>query len=214
MYSLKLPPHHLIHNPHIALDYLHDFGADVFVGVVGHGDAVVAIGVHLYGCVNGLKEALLVDAADEEAAFVEGFGSFGAGADADCGERVADGGEEAALFGEGAAVGDYCECVHLQAVVVVEAEGFVLDDAGVELESACFEPFAATGVAAVENRHIIFLRHRVDGIEKAQEVLLGVDVLLAVGTQKNVAALSEAQALMHVRCLYLGEVLMQDFGHG
>ena len=207
------PPHHLIHYPHIALDYLHDLGADVFIDIVGHGDAVVAIGVHLHGCVNGLKEALLVDAADEEAAFVEGFGAFGAGADADCGEGVADGGEEAALFGEGAAVGDYSEGVHLEAVVVVEAEGFVLDDARVELESACLKSLAAAGVAAVENRHIIFLRHRVDGIEKAQEVLLSVDVLLAVGTQKNVAALGEAQALMHVRFLYLGEVLVQDFGH-
>ena len=91
---LFLPPHHLIHYPHIALDYLHDLGADVFVGVVGHGDAVVAVGVHLHGCVNCLKEALLADAADEEAAFVEGFGAFGAGADADCRERVAYAGEE------------------------------------------------------------------------------------------------------------------------
>ena len=187
LYSLHLlPPHHLIDYPHIALDYLHDLGADVFVGVVGHGDAVVAICVHLHGCVNGLKEALLVDAADEEAAFVEGFGPFGAGADADCGEGVADGGKEAALFGQSAAVGDYCEGVHLEAVVVVEAEGFVLDDARVEFESACFEPLAAAGVAAVEDGHIVFLRHCVDGTEEAEEVALGVDVFFAVGGEEYI----------------------------
>ena len=43
---LELPPHHLIHNPSIALDNLDDFGGDVFVDVVGDGEAVVAGGVH------------------------------------------------------------------------------------------------------------------------------------------------------------------------
>ena len=210
---LLLPPHHLIHNPHIALNYLDHLGADVFIDIVRHGDAVVAICVHLYGCVNGLKEALFVDAADKEAAFVEGFGTFGAGADADCRERVADRCEEAAFLWQGARVRDHCKGVHLEAVVVVEAEGFVLDDAGVELESAGFESLAAAGVAAVENRHIIFLRHCVDGVEKAEEILLSVDVLLAVGTQKNVAALLQAEALVHVGSLYLGEVVVQNLRH-
>lgn len=43
---LELPPHHLIHNPSVALDDFDDFGGDVFVDVVGDGEAVVAGGVH------------------------------------------------------------------------------------------------------------------------------------------------------------------------
>lgn len=44
-------------------------------------------------------------------------------------------GEETALFGEGATITYYGEGVHLETVVVVEAEGLVLDDTWVELEA-------------------------------------------------------------------------------
>ena len=64
---------------------------------------------------------MLVDAGDEEAGLVEGFGALCAGADADGGEGMSHAGEETALLGQGAAVGDDGESVHLQAVVVVEA---------------------------------------------------------------------------------------------
>lgn len=57
-------------------------------------DAVVAVCVHFDCCVNCLKQALFVNADDEKTTFVEGLGALGAGADADCRERVADGGEE------------------------------------------------------------------------------------------------------------------------
>ncbi len=40
---MSLPPDHLIHNPRIALDDLHHFGAHVLVHIVGHGDAVVGV---------------------------------------------------------------------------------------------------------------------------------------------------------------------------
>ncbi len=46
------------------------------------------------GGVDGLKEAGGVDAGEDEAAFVEGFRAFGAGADADGRERMTDGCEE------------------------------------------------------------------------------------------------------------------------
>ena len=44
---LPLPPHHLVDDAGVALDDFHDFGGDVFFDVVRHGDAVVAVGVHL-----------------------------------------------------------------------------------------------------------------------------------------------------------------------
>ena len=175
---------------------------------------MVAGFVHLDGGVDGLQEALLVDAGDEEAGFVEGLGALGAGTDADGREGVTDAGEETAFLGEGAAVGDDGESVHLEAVVVVEAEGLVADDARVELESAGFQALAAAGVAAVEDGHVVFPGHGVDGAEEAEEVLLGVDVFFAVGAEEDVFALLQAQALMDVGGFNLGEVLVQDFGHG
>lgn len=102
------------------MDNLDYFVADV-VGVVGHWDAVVAVAGHADSEVYTLQEALLVNAAEDEAGFVEGFGALRAGADAYGGDGFADGGVETALLGEGAAVAHHAKGVHLQTVVVVEA---------------------------------------------------------------------------------------------
>ena len=130
------------------------------------------------------------------------------------GNGMADAGEEAALLGQGAAVAHHGKGVHLQAVVVVEAQGLVLDDARVQLEAACLQALAGTRMAAVEDGHVVLLGHLVDGVEERQEVLLGVDVLLAVGAQKNVLALLQAQALVDVAGLNLCQVVVQHLGHG
>lgn len=114
------PPHHLIDNTDVALDNFDYFVADV-VGVVGYGNAVVAVAGHADGEVYALQEALLVNAAEDEAGLVEGFGALCAGANANGGDGFADGGVEAAFLGEGAAVAHHAEGVHLQTVVVVEA---------------------------------------------------------------------------------------------
>ena len=119
--------------------------ADVFADVDVDGGAVVVVAVHGDGGVDGLEEALFVDAGKDEACVVEALGAFGAGADADGGEGMAYGGEEARFLGEGAAVGYDGGGVHLQAVIVVEAEGFVAYHARVELESTAFEALAAAG---------------------------------------------------------------------
>lgn len=102
------------------MDNFDYFVADV-VGVVGYGDAVVAVAGHADGEVHALQEALLVNAAEDKAGLVESFGTLCAGADAYGGDGFADGGVEAALLGEGAAVAHHAEGVHLQTVVVVEA---------------------------------------------------------------------------------------------
>ena len=46
---------------------------------------------------------------------------------------MADAGEERGFFGKGSAIADDGKSVHLKAVVVVEAEGLVLNDTRVEL---------------------------------------------------------------------------------
>ena len=69
-------------------------------------------------------------------------------------------------------------------------------------------------MAAVEYRHVVFAGDGVDGIEQAQEVALGVDILFAVGRQKDVSAFFEAEAGVDVAGFDVGEVLMEHFGHG
>ena len=190
--NLEFPPNHLVDDAGVALDNLHDLRADVFFDVVRHGDAVVAVSVHRDGGINSLQERLFVDSGDKEARLVECFGAFRAGTDADCRERMADACEEGAFFGERAAVAYDGECVHLQTVVVVESEGFVLNHAFVELETACSQTVTAARVAAVEYRHVVLFSHLVDGGKKAREVLFGVDVFFAVGAEQDVLAFLEA----------------------
>ena len=196
------------------MDDFHELGTDVFFDVVGHGDAVVAVGVHRYCGINSLQERLFVDAGDKEASLVERFGAFGAGADAHSRERVADAREEGAFFGERAAVAHDGECVHLKAVVVVETERFMLNHALVELEAACGKAVTAARVAAVKYRHVVLFGHLVDGGKETREVLLCVDVFFAVGAEQNVLALFEAEAGVNVAGFDLREVLVQNFGHG
>lgn len=95
--ALELPPHHFIDNADVALDDFDNLVADV-VGVVGYGDAVVAVAGHADGEVYTLQEALFVNSAEDEACLVEGFGTLRAGADAYGGDGFADGGVEAALL--------------------------------------------------------------------------------------------------------------------
>ena len=127
---------------------------------------------------------------------------------------MADACEEGAFFGERTAVAYDSECVHLQAVVVVESERFVLNHALVELEARCGKAVTAARVAAVQNRHVVLFGHLVDGGKETREVLLGVDVFFAVGAEQNVLALFEAEAGVNVASFDLREVLVQNFSHG
>ena len=126
---------------------------------------------------------------------------------------MTDRGEEARFFWKCTGVGDYGRCVHLEAVVVVKTERFVLDDTLVKFETGLFEAFAATRMTAIEYRHVIFFSNGVDGVEKAEEVLLCVDVFFAVGREKNVLAFFETETLVYVACLDVGEVLVEYFRH-
>ena len=96
---------------------------------------MLAVTTELDGGVNGLEQGLLVDTSNDEVALVDGLGTLGRGADADSGEGVADAGEERGFFGKGSAIADDGEGVHLEAVVVVKAEGLMLNDTWVELEA-------------------------------------------------------------------------------
>ena len=126
---------------------------------------------------------------------------------------MSDTGEERTLFREGTAVAHYCEGVHLETVVVMEAERIVTDDPRVEPEPARLKTVAAARMAAVQHRHVVFLRHRIDRIEQAQEVLLRVYVLLPVGAQQNVSSFFETETFVNIRGFYLRKVLVKNLRH-
>lgn len=155
-----------------------------------------------------------VDACQDETALVQSLRALGGGADAHRREGVPYAGEETALLRQSAAVADHGEGVHLQAVVVVEAQGLVLDHPLVQLEARLLQTLFAAGMAAVQHGHIVLLRHLVDGSKEAYEVLLRVDVLLPVGGKQNVLSLFQSQAGVDVAGLDFLQVLVEHFGHG
>lgn len=69
-------------------------------------------------------------------------------------------------------------------------------------------------MATVEDGHVVLLRHLVDSSEKGEEVLLRVNVFLAMSRQENVLAFLQAEALVDVAGLDIGEVVVEDFCHG
>ena len=68
----------------------------------------------------------------------------------------------------------------------MEAERFLADHARIEDKAAFLKTITAAWVAAVENRHVVFLCHLVDRSEERDEVLLCVDVFLSMCTQQNI----------------------------
>ena len=103
-----------------------------------------AVSAEFDGGVDCLEEALFVYAGDNEVAFVDGFGSFGGCADADGRERVSYAGEERAFLREGTAVADHCKGIHLQAIIIMKTERFMLYYTRIKLEAACSETVTAT----------------------------------------------------------------------
>ena len=68
--SLELPPDHLVHHPDIALDDADDLRGHVLIDIIRHRDAREAVADEGDGDVDTLEQALGVDAAEDEAAFV------------------------------------------------------------------------------------------------------------------------------------------------
>ena len=126
---------------------------------------------------------------------------------------MAHGGKEGALLRQSTAIRHHAESIHLQAVVVMEAEGLVLDDARVKLETGGLEALPGARMAAVKNRHVVLLGHLVNRPEKTEEILLRVDILLPVRAQQNVLPFLQPQAHMDVGSLNLGQVVVQHLGH-
>ena len=88
--NLSLPPYHLVDDADVGLDDLHDLGGDILIHIVGDGKTMVALFAKFYGCIDGLEEALRVDAGNDKVAFIDGCGPFRTDSDADGREGIAD----------------------------------------------------------------------------------------------------------------------------
>ena len=69
-------------------------------------------------------------------------------------------------------------------------------------------------MTTVEDGHVVLLRHLVDSSEEGEEVLLRVDIFLTMGGQENILAFLQAEALVDIAGLDLGEIVVEDFRHG
>jgi len=72
---------------------------------------------------------------------------------------------------------------------------------------------ARSRVGGDVDRKAPLLPHRDQALEQHLEAGGGVDVLLAVGTDQEVAAIGQRKAVEDVRGLNLREVLIQDLTH-
>ena len=69
-------------------------------------------------------------------------------------------------------------------------------------------------MTTVEDGHVVLFRHLVDSSEEGEEVLPRVDVFLTMGGQENILAFLQAEALVDVAGLDIGEVVVENFCHG
>ena len=131
-------PHHLIDHVDISLNdanHLHGHG---LVHIIRAGLAQNTLLLHLDCHIGGVEQFPGGNASQDEVAGFQCLGALGGGADAHGGNGMTNGQIEAALLGQGAGVGDDCQSVHLQLVVVVEAQRLVDPDTRVQLETALF----------------------------------------------------------------------------
>ena len=95
----------------------------------------------------------------------------------------------------------------------MESQRLMLNYPSVQFKAGSFQPFPASRMAGIQDRHIIFLGHLVNCRKEAQEVLFHVDIFFPVCGQQNVFPLFQSQPGMHVRRLDLLQVVMQHLCH-
>ena len=96
----------------------------------------------------------------------------------------------------------------------MEAQRFMQPHPGVQLEIPLLEKFFAAGVARIQNGHVVSFGQTVDGTEQVEKIFLGVDVLLPMGREQDIAPFFKAQPLQHIAGFDLGKIGTQDLGHG
>ena len=145
-----------------------------------------------------------VNTGKDEIPLIQCFRALSTGTNTHRRERVPYAGEEATLLRQRSTIGYHTEGIHLQAVVVMEAQRLMLDHTLVQLETTLFQTLSAAGMAGVQNRHIVLFCHFIDCSEQRIKVFLGVNILLTMGRKQNIFTLFQSQTGVDIGCLDLG----------
>ena len=132
-----LPPHHLIHHTNIALNNLHHLIRHILVNIIRNRQSSSRRlrSHHLHSRIDRLQQANRINTGQDETALVQSFWSLCRSADAHRRNRMTDRREERALLRQSSAIRNHCESIHLQAVVIVEAQRLVADHARIQFKS-------------------------------------------------------------------------------
>ena len=88
------------------------------------------------------------------------------------------------------------------------------DYARIQPEAGRLQPFPASRMAGVENRHIVLFSHGVDGCKQCGEIGVRVNILLPMGRQQDVLPLGQPQTLMDIARFNSLQVGSQNLRHG
>ena len=148
--ELVFSPHHFIDYIHIPLNDANHLHGRSLIHIVGAGLAQNTLLLHLNRHIGGVEQFPGGNASQNEVAGFQCLGTLGGGADAHSGDGMTNGQIEAALLGQSAGVGDDCQRVHLQLVIVVEAQRLIDPDTRVKFEAALFQTVLAARTTGVQ----------------------------------------------------------------
>jgi len=99
-------------------------------------------------------------------------------------------------------------------VVVEQAEGRQAAHQRMELEMPLLDELPAAGMGGVDHRHLIGLRHVVDGVHQGEEIVFQINVFLPVRGNEDIFALFQSQPFQHVAFFNAGHGVVQHLPHG
>lgn len=148
--ELVFSPHHLIDHVDISLNdanHLHGHG---LVHIIRAGLSQNALLLHLDCHISSVEQFPGGNASQDEVTGFQCLGTLRAGADTHGSDGMTDGQIEATLLWQSAGVGDNRQSVHLQLVVVVEAQRLIDPDTRVKFEAALFQTVLAARMTGVQ----------------------------------------------------------------
>lgn len=85
---LELPPNHLIHHTHVALDDADNLRGDILVHIIRYGDARQTVANQAHCHIYALQQADSINPAQHKATLIQGLRALSRSPDAHCRERM------------------------------------------------------------------------------------------------------------------------------
>ena len=148
--ELVFSPHHFIDYIHISLNDANHLHGHSLIHIVGAGLTQDPLLLHLDCHIGGVKQLPRGDASQNKVPGFQCLGALGGGADTHSSDRMTNRQIEAAFLWQGTGVGNDCKSVHLQLVVVVEAQRLIDPDTRVKFKAALFQTVLAARMTGVQ----------------------------------------------------------------